>query len=156
MSMKKSARAKPAEIPADMPCPCQSDRLYRECCEPAISGKQPAPTAEKLMRSRYSAFALGLASYLIDTLAPEQRQPGERGILKRQFKFRSTRWTGLRIIEVQAGGEQDTTGTVEFEAFYISAEAPGRLHERSRFRRDDKGRWYYVDGDAKFLPGPAV
>ncbi|ANG61977.1 zinc chelation protein SecC [Marinobacterium aestuarii] len=154
MSKKKSASAIAAELPAEMPCPCQSDRLYRDCCEPAISGKQPAPTAEKLMRSRYSAFALGLASYLIDTLAPERRQPGERAVLKKQF--RSTRWIGLRIIEVQAGGEQDSTGTVEFEALYISTDEPGRLHERSRFRRDDKGRWYYVDGDAKFLPAATV
>jgi SEC-C motif-containing protein len=153
MSKKKPASANPAKLAADIPCPCQSDRLYGDCCQPAISGKQPAPTAEKLMRSRYSAFALGLASYLIDTLAPERRQPGERGALKRQF--RSTRWTGLRIIDVQAGGEQDSTGTVEFEALYISAEEPGRLHERSRFRRDDMGRWYYVDGDAKFLSGSA-
>nr|WP_067298744.1 YchJ family protein [Marinobacterium profundum] len=154
MSKKKTASAIATELPAQMPCPCQSGRLYRDCCEPAISGKKPASTAEKLMRSRYSAFALGLASYLIDTLAPERRQPGERGLLKRQF--RSTRWTGLRIINVQAGGEQDSTGTVEFEALYISAQEPGRLHERSRFRRDGKGRWYYVDGEANFLPGPTV
>ncbi|WP_020683292.1 YchJ family protein [Marinobacterium rhizophilum] len=151
MSKKKSA-AKMTGTP-DMPCPCQSDKLYRDCCEPAISGKRPATTAEGLMRSRYSAFSLGLASYLIDTLAPERRQPGERGALKRQF--RHTRWTGLRIMDVQAGGEQDTVGMVEFEAFYVSEAEPGRLHERSSFRRD-QGRWYYVTGDAEFQSNPGA
>ncbi|UTW14069.1 YchJ family protein [Marinobacterium rhizophilum] len=147
MSKKKSAARTPDL--ATLPCPCRSDRRYLDCCEPAISGKRPAGSAESLMRSRYSAFALGLASYLIDTLAPEKRQPGERGQLKRQF--RTTRWTGLNIIAVDAGTDQDSTGTVEFEAFYIADAQPGRLHERSRFRRDN-GRWYYVDGDAQFLP----
>ncbi len=150
MSKKKSASS--TRDPSAMLCPCQSGKRYLDCCQPAISGRQPATSAESLMRSRYSAFALGLASYLIDTLAPEKRQPGERGQLKRQF--RTTRWTGLRVIAVQAGTAQDKTGTVEFEAFYIADTQPGRLHERSRFRREND-RWYYVDGDAQFLPEPA-
>lgn len=132
------------------PCPCGSQKPYRDCCEPAISGIRPATTAEALMRSRYTAFALGQADYLVETLAPEQRQPDEAGVLAEQLK--TTTWTGLRILDTRDGGEQDRRGEVEFEASFSTGNEKGRLHERSRFRRE-QGRWVYVDGDVEVMRG---
>ncbi|MBV1789079.1 YchJ family protein [Marinobacterium sp. D7] len=131
---------------SDQPCPCGSGRTFNACCEPALSGVTPAATAEALMRSRYSAFALGAVDYLIDTLAPEKRQPGEAELLAEQTQV--TTWTGLTILDTQAGGPQDSIGVVEFEARFDSGPDHGVLHERSRFRREN-GRWLYVDGDVQ-------
>lgn len=101
------------------------------------------------MRSRYSAFALGAVDYLIDTLAPEKHQPGEAELLAEQTQI--TTWTGLKIIDTQAGGADDATGIVEFEAHFESGTDRAILHERSRFRRE-QGRWLYVDGDVSLKP----
>ncbi|GGB86884.1 hypothetical protein GCM10011352_10950 [Marinobacterium zhoushanense] len=101
------------------------------------------------MRSRYSAFALGAVDYLIETLAPEKRQPGEAELLTEQTQV--TTWTGLTILDTQAGGPQDPIGVVEFEARFDSGPDRGVLHERSRFRREN-GRWLYVDGDVQLKP----
>ncbi|KEA65293.1 UPF0225 protein YchJ [Marinobacterium lacunae] len=130
-------------------CPCGSGRTFKACCEPALSGVTPAPTAEALMRSRYSAFALGAVDYLIETLAPEMRHPGEAELLAEQTQV--TTWTGLTILDTQAGGPEDTTGIVEFEARFQSGPDKGALHERSRFRRENS-RWVYVDGDVELKP----
>ncbi|WP_188746117.1 YchJ family protein [Marinobacterium zhoushanense] len=134
---------------SNRPCPCGSGRLFSACCEPALTGVAPAATAEALMRSRYSAFALGAVDYLIETLAPEKRQPGEAELLTEQTQV--TTWTGLTILDTQAGGPQDPIGVVEFEARFDSGPDRGVLHERSRFRREN-GRWLYVDGDVQLKP----
>ena len=47
------------------PCPCGSGRAFGACCGPALSGERPAPTAEALMRSRYTAFTLRDTAYLL-------------------------------------------------------------------------------------------
>lgn len=128
----------------EQPCPCGSGRAYRQCCEPAISGRQPAATAEALMRSRYTAFALGLPDYLVETLAAEKREPDEGALLAEQMA--ATVWTGLRILDCRDGGASDDRGEVEFIASFETPAEKGQLHERSRFRRE-QGRWVYVDGD---------
>ncbi len=87
------------------------------------------------MRSRYSAFALGLDDWLFVTWHPRTRPAGVGS-------DRLTVWTGLEILDTSAGGVDDETGEVEFVARWID----GRLHERSRFARR-AGRWMYVDGD---------
>ncbi|BBD09151.1 SEC-C motif domain-containing protein [Desulfovibrio ferrophilus] len=50
-------------------CPCGSGKEYTACCEPIINGT-PAPTAEALMRSRYSAYVVGNIDYIQTSLAP--------------------------------------------------------------------------------------
>ncbi|MFC6669530.1 YchJ family protein [Marinobacterium aestuariivivens] len=131
----------------EQPCPCGSHKPYRQCCEPAISGLRPAATAEALMRSRYTAFALGLPDYLVETLAPEKRHPDEAALLAEQMQ--ATVWTGLRIVDCRAGGPGARRGEVEFIASFETPAEKGQLHERSRFRRDGQGRWVYVDGDVE-------
>ena len=91
------------------------------------------------MRSRFSALALGLPSYLLDRWHPDTRPPT-------LDLDEDTRWRRLQIVDTVAGGPDDATGIVEFRAAYRSPGGGGLLHERSRFARVD-GAWRYVDGD---------
>lgn len=130
-------------------CPCGSGKPFNFCCEPAISGRKPAPTAEALMRSRYTAFAVGAIDYLIQTTAPANRSPGDAELLAEQTQI--TTWTGLKILTTDAGQKNDTTGVVEFKASFESPEGNATLHERSRFERE-AGQWVYLDGDVELIP----
>src|SRR4051794_5105029 len=96
---------------AEAPCPCGLGQPYASCCGRFHSGAGSAPTAELLMRSRYSAFAVGDAAYLLRTWHPETR-PGTVGLDSRQ------EWTGLEVLGRTAGGMLDTEGTVTFRASY--------------------------------------
>ncbi|GAA5030535.1 hypothetical protein GCM10025738_10810 [Microbacterium fluvii] len=90
------------------------------------------------MRSRYTAFAVGDARYLSESWHPGTRPDSldlDEGL----------RWTGLEIVEVDAGGPDDTRGVVEFRAHWREGGASGVLHERSRFVKQS-GRWWYLDG----------
>ncbi len=126
-----------APAPGDL-CPCGSGEAFGACCGPLLAG-EPAPTAERLMRSRYTAFATGDADHLVRTWHPRTR-PAELDLDAGQ------RWTGLRILFVSGGGQTDNEGIVEFEASWSSGPERGVLRERSRFSRRG-GRWVYVDGD---------
>ena len=119
------------------PCPCGSGDRYDGCCAPALR-ETPAPTAERLMRSRYTAFFVGDERYLAATWHPGTR-PDELSLDPAQ------RWTGLEIVDVEAGGGDDTRGVVEFRAAWRRGTEHGVLHERSRFVRRS-GRWWYLDG----------
>lgn len=119
-------------------CPCLSGLLYDACCGRLHSGVATAQTAEQLMRSRFSAFAVGDPEYLMSTWHSSTR-PASLELDD------DLRWYRLDILATQAGGPFDTAGVVEFEAFYRSSEGPGTQHEVSRFVRED-GAWLYVDG----------
>ena len=90
------------------------------------------------MRSRYSAFAVGDAGYLLATWHPDTR-PRELELDP------DLRWTGLDVLATTRGAMLDAEGTVEFTAHYIVGRRAGTLHEDSRFVRVD-GRWLYLDG----------
>ncbi|GAA4353800.1 YchJ family protein [Microbacterium rhizosphaerae] len=126
-----------APAPGDA-CPCGSGEAFDACCGPLLAG-QPAPTAERLMRSRYTAFATGDVDHLARTWHPRTR-PTQLDLDPDQ------RWTGLRILTTVAGGEDDADGIVAFEASWAEGGERGTLRERSRFSRRG-GRWVYVDGD---------
>lgn len=92
------------------------------------------------MRSRYSAFALGLDDWVFATWHPRTR-PDDVG------SDPGTTWTGLEILDTVGGGPDDETGVVEFIARWTTSRGQaGQMHERSRFARR-AGRWLYVDGD---------
>lgn len=123
-----------------MPCPCGSGAPYGTCCGPLHEGAA-APTAESLMRSRFSAFALGLTPYLVSSWHPSTR-PDDLTLDD------DVTWRRLQIVDTVAGGPEDADGIVEFRASYRGPDGAGLLHERSRFVRDD-GRWAYLDGDVR-------
>ncbi|GAA0993809.1 YchJ family protein [Subtercola frigoramans] len=119
-------------------CPCLSGLPYGECCAPAHSGAQPSLTAERLMRSRYSAFVLGDEPYLLATWHSSTR-PVSLGLDPAQRFYR------LDILSKTGGGMLDRSGTVEFVARFRLDGRAGRLHETSRFV-SERGCWFYVDG----------
>ncbi|WBU38780.1 YchJ family protein [Homoserinibacter sp. YIM 151385] len=120
------------------PCPCGSGDPSASCCGPILEGA-PAPTAERLMRSRFTAFALGDRAHLLRSWHPATR-PAELEL------DAATRWRRLQIVDAVGGGEGDAEGVVEFRASYRDGEGAGLLHERSRFARHE-GRWVYLDGE---------
>ncbi|MCU1558429.1 MAG: hypothetical protein JWN09_2424 [Microbacteriaceae bacterium] len=120
-------------------CPCQSGESYGACCAPVHLGTIAAPTAERLMRSRYSAFVVGDARYLLESWHSSTRPPAielDPGL----------RWLGLEIMATENGRMLDTIGTVEFRARYSQRGAVGEQHERSRFVRESR-RWFYLGAD---------
>lgn len=124
-------------------CPCCSNQLYSSCCQRFWATQQSAETAEQLMRSRYTAFVLEKAQYLVDTHHPEHRQIDELKSLKKSFKH--TQWLGLEIIETELGQANDNTGIVEFRAYFKSLGKQHVLHERSQFVKE-QGKWFYTTG----------
>jgi SEC-C motif-containing protein len=118
-------------------CPCDSGQTYAECCGPWHAGLNEgvnAPTPEALMRSRYSAYVLGLIDYLLATWHPST-SPGE-------LELPPVKWLGLEVRHAQAAGD---AGMVEFVARCRDSGRAQRMHETSRFVREE-GRWYYIDG----------
>ena len=122
----------------DNACPCGSGADYLNCCAPLHQLKRQAETAEILMRSRYSAYVLQDAKYLLHSWHPQTRPTGAFGW--------DTDWLGLEILQTRQGGENDKRGYVEFIARYRAANTTGQLHEISRFQRYE-GRWVYLDGE---------
>jgi SEC-C motif-containing protein len=143
----------------DFPCPCRARETkplrYVECCGRWHAGLplgQRAPTAEALMRSRYSAYALAqgagtpresLVEYLMDTWHPSTR-PAD-------LPLRPMKWTGLDVLR---GEESGDTAVVEFIAHHKVNGRGRRLHETSRFVRE-AGVWRYVEGEMAPDEGPA-
>jgi len=126
-------------ICSEQPCPCQSGLAYEQCCKPCHEGI--APSAEALMRSRYSAFVNQDAAYLLRTWHTDTRPPS----LPMDGK---TQWFGLTILSSE---EQEDDGVVSFRARFCEDGEWCELDERSIFKRLD-GQWYYVDGNASFMP----
>ena len=125
-------------------CPCGSNILFDECCQPYIDETKPAPTPTALMLSRYTAYTLKNASYLIATWHPDCHAEHWRESL--QDGFATTQWLGLQVLNQHEGRDQDE-GFVEFAARFTETgqEQIHLIHERSRFLRL-KDRWYYIDG----------
>ena len=123
-------------------CPCGSTKKIADCCGLYIDGRETTPTAEALMRSRYSAYTLLREDYLMSSWHASTR-PAQLGLAAEA----PSKWLGL---EIRRHEQQDPDhAVVEFVARYKVAGRAHRLHEVSRFARED-GRWFYVDGD---IPG---
>jgi SEC-C motif-containing protein len=122
------------------PCPCDSGLPYAECCGRLHDGTAAAATAEQLMRSRYSAFAVGDPAHLLATWHPTTR-PRSLALDP------AVRWVGPEVLATTGGALLAAEGTVEFRAHSVARGVAGSQHEDSRFVRES-GRWYYVDGVA--------
>ncbi len=126
------------------PCPCASKLTFDKCCEPYLTGRKAAETPEKLMRSRFSAYATRKVDYLIATTSAEERAKIDREEL--DSYCRTVSCISLKVVKTEQGGAQDETGTVLFHAS-LQINGKRMLHrELSRFKREE-GRWVYVDGD---------
>jgi len=127
------------EKPAAPPCPCGSGQPYARCCQPLHDGEIQAASALILMRSRYAAFVQRRSDYLLATWHPSTR-PATLAL----DESPPPKWIGLQIRAHRPLDEDHAE--VEFLARYRVGGRAQRLHETSRFVRED-GRWYYVDGD---------
>ena len=126
-------------------CPCGSGKAYAACCGRHIDGGIPPATAEALMRSRYTAYALGNAPYLLDSWHASTR-PASLDLAAEP----TPKWIGLEMLRHEQ--QDETHAVVEFIARYKINGRAYKMQEASRFTRED-GRWLYVDGDIK--PGAA-
>ena len=129
-----------------MNCPCGTENNFSECCEPYLKGKKFPPTAEKLMRSRYTAYVYADIDYLKNTLAPESRTDFDPVSTKDWAK--QAKWKKLKILSTENGQENDKKGTVEFIATYDHKGEGIDHHEISKFRKSDNGHWLFIEGDA--------
>jgi len=120
-------------------CPCDSGLAFRKCCQPYLSGASTAPSAEALMRSRYTAYVLEDEPYLIATWHPETRPNSLHFDQQPRPK-----WLGLTV--KRRADIDPQHALVEFVARYKINGRAFRLHETSRFERID-GRWFYCDGE---------
>jgi SEC-C motif-containing protein len=127
----------PASSTPPVRCPCQSGNEYPACCGRLHSGDARAATAEQLMRSRYSAFAVGDAAYLLRSWHPRTR-PATIELDE------SVRWLRLDIDRTVRGGMLDTEGIVEFTAHSRRDGRRTSQHEISRFEKVS-GDWVYLD-----------
>lgn len=119
-------------------CPCGTGSNYGACCGRLHSGAAQARTAEELMRSRYSAYALGNLDYVFRTWHPKTRPHDVSPVDGIAF-------VGLEVLEMVAGGPDDDIGVVEFRARLRGPDGTSEFHERSRFSKR-AGQWMYVDG----------
>ncbi|MEO8252980.1 MAG: YchJ family metal-binding protein [Flavobacterium sp.] len=119
-------------------CYCNSQKEFKDCCELYIKGLEKAPTAEALMRSRYSAYATHQADYLVATTHISQRAlHSKEDIL---LWATSNQWQKLEILN-------STPTTVEFKAYYLDQNKKSHIHhEFSTFVQED-GIWFYLDGE---------
>lgn len=120
-------------------CPCGSALSYADCCAPFHNGDTIPSTAEALMRSRFSAFALHNSAYLLATWDVSTRPVGL------DLANDPSQWLRLEIVGTKKGGVSDSKGQVSFNAYYRQHGKEGVMAETSRFRKV-ANRWFYVDG----------
>lgn len=128
-------------------CPCGTNQLYSLCCEPYISGKAKPPTAEALMRSRYTAFVICNMAYIKNTTAPETRKEFDEVQAKKWAQ--QADWKGLQVISSKKGKITDKIGTVEFLATYGENGKVLEHHETSEFKKNNNDTWFFVSGDSQ-------
>lgn len=127
---------------ASIECPCGSGKRHDACCGLYLGRQAQPATAESLMRSRYSAYVLGEEEYLLATWHQSTR-PSQLNLSAE----RQTKWLGLKVINVIEDKIRNE-GMVEFVARYKVNGRAHRLHESSRFVREN-GVWFYLDGEIK-------
>ena len=138
-----------SQLPEAAKCPCGGG-AYNRCCGPLITGEQVAVTAQQLMRSRYSAFAIAVRDpEAIEHLLRTHLEPGKTAAARRKALMESCRtieWLSLKVLDFQNGGPLDQHGTVTFEARWRDRERrEGVLKEWSRFGRGESGEWLYLE-----------
>lgn len=121
-----------------MNCPCCSGKAYEDCCQPYHTGEKNAPTAEALMRSRFSAFAIPNGNYLMETTLPGKRKYHNRKDLQEWGETNT--WTKLEIVD------KPSANKVEFKAFYTDENGDLQIHRELSTFKMIQNRWFYVSG----------
>ncbi|ERI51073.1 YchJ family protein [Pseudomonas sp. NPDC077649] len=135
--------------PLDPVCPCGSGNPLGHCCGPYHAGTA-APSAELLMRSRYSAYVLGLVDYLVATTLPAQQSALDRAAMA-AWSAQST-WLGLEVESSELFGGQPEHAQVCFVARWHDAQGEHSHRERSAFVQVG-GRWYFLDPSVPLKAG---
>jgi SEC-C motif-containing protein len=123
-------------------CLCGSGLTYSACCARYHSGEHFPPSAEALMRSRFTAYARRDIDYLLASWDKGKRPA------KIDFSRETAHWHELHILNTKKGQHGDKKGIVEFKAFYTQDGEEYFMHEISRFAKEGQ-RWLYVDGVIK-------
>lgn len=118
-------------------CYCNSELSFSECCQPYILGVKKTPTAEALMRSRYSAYAVHDADYLWQTTAPKERKHHSKPDMLQWAK--TNQWIKLEILKA-------TDFVVEFKAYYLDYRLEAQVHHEKSFFIRENDNWYYEKG----------
>ena len=117
-------------------CYCGSQESFSECCQIFIKVIEKAPTAEKLMRSRYCAYATQEVDYLINTTHISKKKYLSKADILNWSK--SNHWIKLEILDA-------TDDIVEFKAFYIDSHLKAQIHHEKSFFKNEGGSWFYLD-----------
>lgn len=118
-----------------MNCHCCSGKDFQSCCEPYLSNVKNPPSAQELMRSRYSAYVVANIDYLEQTQVLTEEKFDKKAALKWS---KESKWKGLDILSTKQGLEGDTEGVVEFVAHYDDHDGSHSHHEVSHFVFKDK------------------
>ncbi len=128
-------------------CICGSQQWFSRCCEPFLKGTEIASTPEKLMRSRYSAYALGgHGEYLLQTWFA----PMAKGLSANDLSQLDHQWLGLIVLGSGVSGNE---GWVEFKATYQDNNDVVEMHEKSVFTKV-ANRWFYIGGEVARIKAP--
>lgn len=127
-----------------MKCPCNPTKNYTDCCKKAHDNILSVNSAEALMRSRYSAFALANIDYLQQSHHSKTR-PSKKEKKETLLWAKSVAWLKLEVLQTTKGTENDTQGTVEFKAVFMENGKLNNIHENSNFCKEND-HWVYVDG----------
>ena len=125
-------------------CPCCSGKTYKKCCQPYHDGTAP-PTAEALMRSRYSAYAMHLPAYIIESTHPQNTlyQTNTKEWKEELLSFcQSVSFTKLEVLATEEG---ETSAVVSFRAHFSQDDRRSHFTEKSLFKKV-LGRWLYHEG----------
>jgi len=123
-------------------CFCGNQLSFSQCCKPYLEAKVSPDTPEKLMRSRYSAYALGgYGEYLLKTWFP----PMAKNLSVIELSEKTQQWINLDVL---GSGQKDNEGWVEFKATYQEEKVKSILHEKSVFTRIG-AQWFYIGGEIK-------
>ncbi|HEX6591287.1 MAG TPA: YchJ family protein [Moraxellaceae bacterium] len=124
-------------------CHCGSGSELNACCAPIIARQIPAPTAESLMRARYSAYVSRDIDFVMSSTLPASRSDSDLEAMRSWSE--QAEWESLEIVSRRKGSESDNEGEVEFIARYRLQGVGQQHHERSEFVRVD-GEWFFKDG----------
>ncbi|BCE02545.1 YchJ family protein [Marinicellulosiphila megalodicopiae] len=122
----------------DQPCPCCSQRLFKDCCEPFLNQSLFTETTEQLMRSRYSAYVTANINYLLATTSEQTRNESDKQAMQEWAD--QARWLKLEVLN-------SNENQIEFKAYYFIGNKVEAIHETSEFIKEGD-KWMYLDGDA--------